>query len=116
MEIKGKIKSIDETKEYGSNGFTKRDLVLTTDEQYPQNILVEFVQDKCDVLNTYNVGEEVKIGINIKGREWSNKDNQVKYFNSIQGWFIEKVNGVSDNDTQITGNPPPPKNNDDLPF
>ena len=56
MEITGKIKQIDETKEYGSNGFQKRELVLTTEEQYPQHILIEFVQDKCSVLNAYNVG------------------------------------------------------------
>jgi hypothetical protein len=41
MEITGKIKQIDETKEYGSNGFQKRELVLTTEEQYPQHILIE---------------------------------------------------------------------------
>jgi hypothetical protein len=42
---------IDQTKEVGSGGF-KRDVVVTTDEQYPQHISVQFVQDKCDLLNT----------------------------------------------------------------
>ena len=47
MELSGKIKWIDETKTYGSNGFRKREVVITTEEQYPQHILIEFIQDKC---------------------------------------------------------------------
>ena len=50
MEIQGRIKLIDETKTYGSNGFRKRELVITTEEQYPQHLLVEFIQDKTDLL------------------------------------------------------------------
>ena len=123
MNISGKIKLIGETKEYGDNGFRKRELVVTTQEQYPQNILVEFVQDRCEILNSYQVGELVKIDINIRGREWTNKDNEVKYFNSIQGWRIEKIE--ESYDTQL---PPIPtkeelntdqdssKEPDDLPF
>ena len=83
MNISGKVKLINETKEYGSNGFRKRELVVTTQEQYPQNILVEFVQDRCEILDSFQVGELVKIDINIRGREWTNKDNEVKYFNSM---------------------------------
>jgi len=95
MELQGKIKLIGETKEFGSNGFRKRELVITTDEQYPQHILVEFVQDKCDILNKYAVGQDVKIGINIQGREWTNPQGEVKFFNSIQGWRIEGLQSAS---------------------
>ncbi|MCD6544956.1 MAG: DUF3127 domain-containing protein [Flavobacteriaceae bacterium] len=91
MEVSGKIKKIDETKTFGSNGFRKRETVITTDEQYPQMIMVEFIQDKCDLLNNFNVGDDVKISINIRGREWINPEGEAKYFNSIQGWRIEKV-------------------------
>ena len=91
MDISGKIKLINETKEYGSNGFRKREIVLTTQEQYPQNILVEFIQDRTDLLDAYNIGDFVKIDINLRGREWTNDKGEVKYFNSIQGWRIEKV-------------------------
>jgi translation initiation factor IF-3 len=91
MEITGKIKKIDETKTFGSNGFRKRETVITTDEQYPQMILIEFVQDKCDILDQYSVNDEVKVSINIRGREWVNPEGEAKYFNSIQGWRIEKV-------------------------
>ncbi|TRX24019.1 DUF3127 domain-containing protein [Flavobacterium franklandianum] len=91
MEVTGKIKMIDQTKEVGSAGFKKRDVVVTTDEQYPQHILVQFVQDKCDLLNTYQVGEAVKIDINLRGREWTNPQGETVYFNTIQGWRIGKA-------------------------
>ena len=96
MELSGKIKWIDEIKTYGTNGFRKREVVITTEEQYPQHILVEFIQDKCDLLNSYQVGQDVKIGINLRGREWVNPEGQTKYFNSIQGWRIELINNNSD--------------------
>jgi len=95
MEIQGKIKMIDETKTYGSNGFRKRELVVTTEEQYPQHLMIEFVQDKTDLLNAFNEGETVKVSINLRGREWVNPQGETKYFNSIQGWRIEKISAES---------------------
>ena len=91
MEISGKVKWIDEVKTYGTNGFRKREIVVTTEEQYPQHIMIEFVQDKCELLDAYQVGQSVKIGINIRGREWVNPQGETKYFNSIQGWRVEAV-------------------------
>lgn len=91
MEVKGTIKSIGQTESFGKSDFKKRELVLTTDEQYPQTILVEFVQDKCPILDKYKVGQQVSIGINLRGREWVNPQGETKYFNSIQGWKIESV-------------------------
>lgn len=95
MEIQGIIKWIDETKTYGNNGFQKRETVVTTEDNYPQHILVEFVQDKVGLLDAYSVGQKVKIAIDIKGREWTNPQGQVKYFNSIQGWKIEALDGTA---------------------
>lgn len=92
MEINGRLKMIDETKAFGANGFRKREVVITTDEQYPQHIMVEFTQDKCDLLDSYREGEAVKVGINLRGREWVNPQGETKYFNSIQGWKIERQN------------------------
>ena len=101
MEITGKIKWIDEVKTYGSNGFRKREIVITTQEQYPQNIIIEFVQDKCELLDSYQIGQDVRIGINLRGREWVNPEGQTKYFNSIQGWRIDQLDQVADNDESI---------------
>ncbi len=125
MEVEGKVKMIGETQTFGSNGFRKREVVVTTDEQYPQHIMVEFVQDKTDLLNNFNVGQAVKISINIRGREWTNPQGEVKYFNSIQGWRIENLQPAQ----AAEGMPPVPpaeafepaeslneEDHDDLPF
>lgn len=92
MEISGKIKVLNETQNIGDKGFRKREVVITTEEQYPQYILVEFIQDKCDLLDGYTVGQDVKISINLRGREWVNPEGVAKYFNAIQGWRIELLN------------------------
>ena len=91
MEVTGKIKLISETQTFGASGFRKRELVITTNEQYPQMLMVEFVQDKCDMLNSYAVGQDVKVAINLRGREWINPEGVAKYFNSIVGWRIESL-------------------------
>lgn len=124
MEVQGKIKMIGETQTFGSNGFRKRELVVTTEEQYPQHILVEFVQDKTDLLDSYQVGQSVKVSINLRGREWVNPQGETKYFNSIQGWRIENLQANNSSDMP----PMPPADafepagdlneddHDDLPF
>ncbi|MGY0407512.1 MAG: DUF3127 domain-containing protein [Polaribacter sp.] len=91
MEVIGKIKLVGEVQTFGANGFRKRELVVTTDDQYPQMIMIEFVQDKCDLLNNYAVGQDVKVAINLRGREWINPEGEAKYFNSVQGWRIENL-------------------------
>jgi len=90
MELSGKIKKLLETQTFPS-GFRKKEMVITTQEQYPQDILIEFTQDKIDLLNPLQVGDDVKISINIRGREWINPEGVAKYFNSISGWRIEKA-------------------------
>ena len=80
---------IGETQTFGNNGFRKREVVITTEEQYPQHLMIEFVQDKTELLNNFSEGQPVKISINLRGREWTNPQGEVKYFNSIQGWRIE---------------------------
>ena len=91
MEVQGRIKVIGETQTFGSNGFRKREVVVTTEEQYPQHLMIEFIQDKTDLLNNYQVGQQVKVSINLRGREWVNPQGETKYFNSIQGWRIETL-------------------------
>lgn len=90
MEVTGKVKVINAEQQV-SAAFKKRELVVTTEEQYPQHILIEFTQDKCDLLNNYRVGEPVKVSINLRGREWVNPQGETRFFNSIQGWRIEKL-------------------------
>lgn len=117
MEVQGKIKFIGETQTFGSNGFRKREIVITTDEQYPQHIAIDFIKDKCDLLNSYKLNQSVKVGINLGGREWTNPEGVVRYFNSITGWRIETLESKMEKATAVIDKAMPPSNNeDDLPF
>ncbi len=101
MEVQGKIKMVGETQTFGNNGFRKREVVVTTEEQYPQHIMVEFVQDKL------------------------NPQGETKYFNSVQGWRIEAIQPAASGENMP---PVPPadafepagdlkeEDHDDLPF
>lgn len=110
MEIEGKIKMIGETVSIGNNGFEKREAVVTTEEKYPQDIMVEFTQNNVNLLDKFQIGQGVKIGINLRGREWINPQGEAKYFNSIQGWRIESlgdVNNIEVNEPkEVKGDPP----------
>lgn len=105
MEVKGKIKVIGQTETVGSNGFTKRQVVVETADQYPQQIAIDFVKDKCIVLDAYKVGDKVTVGINLRGNEYNGK-----YYVNIQGWKIS-------NDGATTQAPVTSEaTEDDLPF
>ena len=90
LEITGTIIVLGETETIGSKDFKKRLLVIETDETYKQSIPVEFTQEKTTVLNSYKVGDLVKIGINIRGSEWKGR-----YFANINGWKIDKIDSTS---------------------
>lgn len=93
MELQGTIKFIGQTEQVSAT-FQKRDVVIMTEEssQYPQPILVQFTQAKCDELNTYQIGQQATISINLRGKEYQDKQTgQMKYFNTIQGWKITAV-------------------------
>ncbi|MDG4945275.1 DUF3127 domain-containing protein [Weeksellaceae bacterium KMM 9713] len=90
MEISGKVTKIFDTQTFAS-GFKKREVIVTTQEQYPQPLSIEFLQDKTELADQINVGDDVKVSINLRGREWTSPDGVVKYFNSIVGWRVEKL-------------------------
>ena len=91
MEIQGRIKTIFATETVGQNGFQKRDLVITTEEQYPNDILIQFTQQRCDLLNNLKVGQNVRVHFNLRGRECTSPQGEVKYFNTVVGWKIEVI-------------------------
>lgn len=83
-EVTGKIKIIGELQSFAS-GFTKIQVVVTSDEQYPSDIPIEFFKDKASFLDDYTIGDSVKIDVNIKGSEY-----QGKYYVGLIGWRISK--------------------------
>ncbi len=91
FELNGILKVKKET-QVVSEKFSKREFVVTTDNttQYPQYINLQLTQDKCALLDSFQQGDEIKVSINLRGREWSGPDG-VKYFNSLEAWRLEKV-------------------------
>lgn len=96
MELTGSIKVLGDTFVV-TDKFKKRDIVITdnSNDQYPQHVTFQFTQDKCDMLDKYKVGDHVTVKFNLQGREWTSPSGDVKYFNTLQGWFITKAEGVS---------------------
>lgn len=92
MTVEGNIFNIGETATFGAKGFRKRELVLETVEQFPQKLLIEFLQDDCEELDGLSAGELVEVSINLRGRIWTNPQGEDKYFNSLQGLVVEKRN------------------------
>ena len=108
LEIKGTIKEIMDLQTFDS-GFIKREFVITTKEQYPQDVKFEVTKDKAETFETYNkIGDEVKVKFNIRGNF---HDPTNKYFVNLQAWRVEK------NDVQTTAKETvQAETEDDLPF
>jgi hypothetical protein len=113
-QITGKVLVKGEVKTFGNKGFQKQDFVVVTDEKFPQSILVEFQQENCDLTKPFNVGDDVKITVNVRGRGWVNPQGETKYFNSLVGWRIEKASVPSP--APFEAAPPTQEVEDDLPF
>lgn len=114
MQITGILKEKFETKTV-SDKFKKREFVVTIDgtTPYPQHISCQLTQDKVDLINTVNIGDEVEVHFNLRGREW-NGPQGVKYFNTIEAWRIVKLQDApAEQEPKLMT---PPSNNDDLPF
>ena len=93
MNIKGKLVEKFETVQI-TETFKKREFIIQENKnpEYPEYIKVELIQDKVSLLDSLNIGDEINVLINIKGRKWEDKEGNIKYFNSIQGWKIESEN------------------------
>ncbi len=93
MNIQGKLIEIFDTIQI-TETFKKREFIIQDNKnpEYPEYIKVEVIQDKVALLDNINIGDEINVLINIKGRKWEDKEGNIKYFNSIQGWKIESEN------------------------
>lgn len=98
MDITGILK-VKTDEQQVSEKFKKREFVLSDNSsQYPQHISFQLTQDKCGLLDQYNVGDELKVHFNLRGREWTSPKGEIKYFNSLEAWRIEGgVGGGSNN-------------------
>ena len=120
MEAKGKIHLIFD-EQLITEKFKKREFILVIAEnpEYPEVVKFEFIQDKCSILDGLSVGEGVTVQFNLKGREWADKNGEVKYFNTLQAWKLEKDNNAPTNMPSSGGyaaGEQPENETSDLPF
>ena len=76
-----------------SDKFSKREFVITDNSMYPQDVTFQLIQDKCGILDSYKVGDSITVSFNLKGRKWISPQGETKYFNTIEGWKIERAVG-----------------------
>ena len=89
-DLTGKVKLIQDAQTF-SSGFTKREMVVTVEDgKYPQEINLEFLQDKVSLLDSIQVGQEVTVSFDIRGREYNGR-----YFNNLVGWKIQAGEGAA---------------------
>ncbi len=122
MTIDGKLIEKSNTQEVTSS-FKKREFVVEYAEnpQYPEFLKFELIQSNCQQLDVFNIGDEMTISFNLKGRKWTDPNGSVKYFNSLQAWRLEKKSNQMTSGAPET---PPPDNwmkedfssDEDLPF
>ena len=94
MEIQGKLLEISDTVQV-KDTFRKREFVVeyADNPQYPEFVKFECIQDKCDLLDDFSVGQEATVSFNLKGRKWIDPQGNTKYFNSLQAWRIQPASG-----------------------
>lgn len=120
MDIRGKIKLVMEEQRFDS-GFTKREFVITTQEQYPQDLKFELLKDRTKLIEGKNAGDEVVVHFDLRGSEW-----QGRYYVNLVAW---KMEGAAAGSNPATDGPPALENlppikpvdieesaEDDLPF
>jgi len=111
-ELQGKLIHVGDIQAFES-GFKKRVFAIETDEKYPQKVPFELFKDSVDLIESYNIGDIVKVQFNLRGNEYNGK-----YYCSLNAWRIEKVGGDETNSqTEYEqANIPPASEEDNLPF
>ena len=125
FKLTGTLKVIKDTVQV-TEKFSKREFVVSENSSmYPQEIAFQAAQDKCSMLDGFTEGEQLEVSFNLRGREWTSPQGEVKYFNTLDAWRIEKMgqgmpqSGPSDMNLDTV--PTPQANtqseaDDDLPF
>ncbi len=119
FKVRGTLHVINETQQVSAR-FTKREFVLhIADGRFPQHVLFQLTGERVGSVDAYNVGDEVEVEFNLRGREWTSPKGEVRFFNSLDVWTIERVGGSADGgapDLPPPPDEPPPTFDDDIPF
>ena len=101
-QLSGRIKVVMDQVTFPS-GFTKREFVVTTEDKFPQDIKLELIKDKCDLINGFAANDEVTVSFNIRGNE-----NNDRYYVNLQAWKIDKgIANAQGQEPPMDDGPPP---------
>ena len=118
IEISGKLHAINQAQQV-TERFRKREFVLELSEnsRYPQFVQFQLTGDRCERIDDFEIGDEVRVEFSLRGREWKSPKGDVKYFNSLDVWNIERSSGdTSRNDDPPLPQGPPPGMDDEIAF
>lgn len=119
MQITGLLRVKKET-QVVNDRFKKREFVITDNSsQYPQHISFQLTQDKCNLLDDIREGENITVHFNLRGREWTSPQGELKFFNTLEAWRLERAGAGSpqaQNTPEYQSYSPSGNANDDLPF
>jgi len=118
MQISGKIHVIQQAQQV-TERFRKREFVLELSEnsRFPQFVQFQLTGDRCERIDDFEVGDEVQVEFSLRGREWTSPTGEVKYFNSLDVWNIERAGGAtSRSDDPPLPQAPPPGSDDEIAF
>jgi single-strand DNA-binding protein len=115
MQVKGKVIVVNPTTTI-SEKFSLRKFVIETDDTYPQPIEMQVTQDKCSLLDTISVGMVVEVSINLRGKSWTSPAGEVKYFNTLEAWRLERLDGSGESIQDKAPTTPAHEEDSDLPF
>ena len=93
LKLTGRVLAIMD-KEQVSEKFAKREFVIETDDQYPQQVKFELMNAKCEDIDKHQVGQTIDVHFNCRGRKWTNKQGKDVYFVSLSAWRLESAGGT----------------------
>ncbi|MDE5418762.1 DUF3127 domain-containing protein [Ancylomarina sp. DW003] len=120
FEINGKVILKEDTQQINDR-FKKREFVIEVENERNSDwndfIKFQLTQDRCDLLETVSVNENIKVSFNIRGRKWE-KDGKTNYFSNLEAWRIEKMQAAAAAEMPEfnAADMPPAPEEDDLPF
>lgn len=121
MQVQGKLHALFDAEQV-TQRFRKREFVLELDgeSRYPQYVMFQLTGDRCEMLDGFAKGEDVTVEFSLRGREWTSPKGEVRYFNSLETWALDRVGDAAPGGADAPGGPgdepPPPSDDDDIPF
>jgi hypothetical protein len=94
FKLQGLVKVVSDTVQINEK-FQKREFVITDNSSmYPQDIMFQLAQDKCSLVDGIGVNDQIEVSFNLRGREWTSPQGEVKYFNTLEAWRIDKMSAT----------------------